>query len=330
MVKELDIEKRWAIVSLNKYAKWSQKRIASSLKCTQSGVSTTLKRYTKTGDIKNLRRSGRNRLISTTDPYQNIITKCIEKDRQITASGIADAIFKKLNIKISSSTIRRLRFELNYKQVLYRICPLLTAKSKVKRLTYALKHKRNNWNNVIFSDEKIFTLNNAGRKVWKRSDEKPIVIHQPLKPIQLMVWGGVWKNGRTSIHITDDIIDGLEYSNIVFEHMIQPNFDKGKLLQQDNARSHVSKDTLEFLSAMGVKVLKDYPPYSPELNPIEKVWSWMSTDVYKNRPKTKEALMNAIQKSWNELPQDIIKKYIFHLHTVCDKIILSKGESILE
>lgn len=330
MSDQLSTEERWAIICLKKYAKWSQKRISTATNCSESQVSRTLKRYKGTKDVKNRAKSGRPPIISIVDPKNNLITTEIEKNRQITCTAIAENLNRDLNISVSASTIRRLRHILNYKSILYKICPKLSDKTKRQRLIYARKNANNAWSDVIFSDEKVFTLSNEGVKIWKRFDEVPIQIQQPLKPISLMVWGGVWMGGKTTIHITDDIIDADEYQNIIFEHVIAPEVDADKFLQQDNARPHKAKSTLEFFSEMDVKLLEDYPPYSPELNPIEKVWSWMSGAVRKKAPTTKEELMDAIDESWDELPQEIIKKYIIHLDTVCEKIKQSRGGSIIE
>jgi len=185
------------------------------------------------------------------------------------------------------------------------------------------------WNNVIFSDEKVFTISKQGLKVWKRPHES-IMIQEPLKPTSLIVWRGIWINGRTSIHITDSTIDADEYQNIIFEHVIAPEVDRDKLFQQDNAPPHKAKSTLEFFEAMDLELLQDYPPYSPELNPIEKVWSWMEAQVCQMSPKNKEELMNAIDLCWKNLPQKTIKSYISHLDTVCKKIKKAKGGSIRE
>ena len=330
MSDHLTLGQRWSIVALSKEAKWSQKRIADKLKQSTASVSRTLKRYKQTGDVIDKPKSGRPSILDTTDLINNPISEAIDRNRQITSPAIVDIIQRERDITVSERTIRRLRHQLTYRQVLYRICPILSTKAIAKRLEYSNTHRSNTWSNVIFSDEKIFTLSKEGVRVWKRSDEPSIQIQQPMHCIQLMVWGGVWMDGRTTIHITDDIIDADEYQNILFEHLIEPSFDRDKIFQQDNARPHIARSTIDFLRAMNVSVLDKYPPYSPELNPIEKVWSWMVPSVRKFAAINKEAFVNAIQSSWNDIPQEIIQRYIGHLTTVCGKIVEANGGSIRE
>ena len=58
-----------------------------------------------------------------------------------------------------------------------------------------------------------------------------------------------------------------------------------------------------------IKTLK-HPPYSPDLNPIEKVWAWMKKKIggtiYKNIPD----LIDAVEDAWDDIPIDHIKNYI--------------------
>ena len=58
------------------------------------------------------------------------------------------------------------------------------------------------------------------------------------------------------------------------------------MFQQDGARAHTSKATIAWLDA-NIKhyiPLEDWPPNSPDLSPIENVWSIMATAV-KCRPR---------------------------------------------
>jgi transposase len=64
----------------------------------------------------------------------------------------------------------------------------------------------------------------------------------------------------------------------VFETLIEQVLIKELKLSQvvimDNASFHKSQRTIEFIESVGCRVIF-LPPYSPDLNPIEKFWANM-------------------------------------------------------
>jgi transposase len=56
-----------------------------------------------------------------------------------------------------------------------------------------------------------------------------------------------------------------------------------KLIVLDNARIHHAKMVKEFLRQEGESFhLIFLPPYSPQLNPIERLWKWLKETVIAN------------------------------------------------
>ena len=64
----------------------------------------------------------------------------------------------------------------------------------------------------------------------------------------------------------------------------------------DNMRSRHVKAVREILEAKGMKVLY-LPPYSPDLNPIEKMWSKMKAILRRWKIRSLDLLPDAIQKA---------------------------------
>ena len=66
------------------------------------------------------------------------------------------------------------------------------------------------------------------------------------------------------------------------KYCLIPDLPKGKTIIMDNASFHHSKEVKEEIELAGHKILF-LPPYSPDLNPIEKQWANLKREVRKLR-----------------------------------------------
>jgi len=57
-----------------------------------------------------------------------------------------------------------------------------------------------------------------------------------------------------------------------------PEIGPGKVIVLDNASFHKNKRTKELIERAGCRLIY-LPPYSPDLNPIEKFWSWLKRKI---------------------------------------------------
>jgi len=84
--------------------------------------------------------------------------------------------------------------------------------------------------------------------------------------------------------------------NAWLKQVLIPNLIAGQVLILDNASFHKSIESQKLVEAAGCRILF-LPPYSPDLNPIEKYWANMKTKVRELLPKAKiftEALDRAM------------------------------------
>jgi len=77
------------------------------------------------------------------------------------------------------------------------------------------------------------------------------------------------------------------------KHVLVPVLRRGQIVVLDNLSSHKSDETRQMIEAVGCE-LWHLPPYSPDLNPIEKMWS-----------KVKEFLRTAKARCTEELDQAV-------------------------
>ena len=56
------------------------------------------------------------------------------------------------------------------------------------------------------------------------------------------------------------------------EHVLSPSLHPGDIVVMDNLHAHQSSKVVEFIQTRQAEV-RFLPPYSPDLNPIEKMWS---------------------------------------------------------
>ena len=84
----------------------------------------------------------------------------------------------------------------------------------------------------------------------------------------------------------DEIIEPLQYSGRTdhqlfetwFETRLCPALKKDDVVVMDNATFHRKKALRAIAEKFEIRVIF-LPPYSPDLNPIEKFWSWLKSKL---------------------------------------------------
>ena len=91
--------------------------------------------------------------------------------------------------------------------------------------------------------------------------------------------------------------------------------------QQDNAKIHKSNKALLWFKHNKIRLFT-HPPYSPNLNPIENIWSILKNRLNKRynwrlliikKDKDVEAFKRIISEEWENIPQEIIDNCILSM-----------------
>lgn len=90
-------------------------------------------------------------------------------------------------------------------------------------------------------------------------------------------------------------VDGSVFLAYV-EQVLSPTLSKDDVVIMDNLGAHKVKGVAEAIEARGAKVIY-LPPYSPDLNPIEKCWSKIKTYLRAAKARTRETLEQALKEA---------------------------------
>ena len=95
------------------------------------------------------------------------------------------------------------------------------------------------------------------------------------------------------------------------EHVLCPALKSGDVVVMDNLSSHKVNGVREWIEKAGAEVLY-LPPYSPDLNPIEKAWAKLKQLLRSAKARTKETLDQAIEEALKLISADNAQAWFKH------------------
>ena len=99
------------------------------------------------------------------------------------------------------------------------------------------------------------------------------------------------------------------------------------MFMQDGAKPHTAKATYAYLRRKKVSLLENWPPRSPDLNPIENLWSIVERKVSEREvpPRTAEELIEAVHEEFNRVPVDTINDLVLGFNDRCARVAARDG-----
>ena len=184
----------------------------------------------------------------------------------------------------------------------------------------------------LIMDEHVPCQYNYRLHGWKLRHDPPKRCFMRKFPPKVMFWGGVYYDGKTELVRIDGTVDGPKYKEMVDKYLVRKCLLRNHSLLQDCASSHTSRVVQDYFDAKPEITVLQLPAHSPELNPIEKVWGWIKHQLTKRETptKTKDELEEAVREIWEQMPQNIIRKFISYQNQNVNEILIAGGRAINE
>jgi len=71
--------------------------------------------------------------------------------------------------------------------------------------------------------------------------------------------------------------------------------------------------------------LLDFPPYSPDLNPIENLWSILKARVESRLARTTDEVERVLKEEWEALDTELLKSLAHSMPTRCAAVVANRG-----
>lgn len=259
--------------------------------CPSSAAGWFWKNYKTRGTMHNLCYSGHPQKVQ--DRGKWLLLREAVKHRRLCLRVLG----KSINPNVSGSTVRCVLADAGYHQRVARHVPHLRKVHIDMRLRWAKQFslwRLNHWQHVIWFNKSYFNFGDNKSQIYitQRLDETYaddcVIWSFNQSTVQAMVWGCFAYNYKGPLIILDypggasGGMNSQRYIDQVLDATVSNVYNKLKgtqhdmYFQQDNASCHKSK-SMQWFSQNHIKLFSHHPS-SPDLNPIEKLWS-----ILKNR-----------------------------------------------
>lgn len=331
--KELSDGSKDQIVSLFQQG-ISLHQIGKRLKIPYSTVQFIVKKF-RTSSTDNLKRSGRPKSLSERDV--RTLVKIVSKNPKTSAPELATHLASSLGKIVTPQTVRNRLHRQGYKARTPRNKPYISKINRQKRLEFAKANANKPmefWRNVLFTDESKFNIfGSDGRKlVWRKPNTEldPQNTNSTVKHGggHVMIWGSMSSAGVGELAVIDGIMNADKYIDILRCNLAKSvqklGIENSYFFQQDNDPKHTAHKTKEWLLYNARKVFPT-PPQSPDINPIENLWSLLEVKLRKLKCSSRRELIDNLQKCWLEITTETTENLVKSMPRRLQAVVNAKG-----
>ncbi len=296
----------------------SYSEIAETLGTSKSTIHNIIQRFEETGNVKERARSGRPKISTPTD--DRILVRIAKKNRRLPSHQLAKQWNLSSGLTASPSLVRKrlVSAKMEWKAAVRK--PRLSRNQKLPRkkwCSHLNKWNFDTWKRVIFSDEMNIEVDSRKNKVYLRRmphekyNDDCILKRTKQGSGSIGIWACMGYNGVGCFKIFEGRLNRWRYIDIL-EDCLLPSIDlllesdQQPIFQQDGAPCHTAGECFDWFKDFNIIPLQ-WPANSPDLNPIENLWSWLDMQISKHEPRNEEQLIEIVTNQLNNVPIDICK-----------------------
>lgn len=307
----------------------SYRQVAQELQISKSTVGSYMKKWKAKIPVSDIRAQGRQPILDNSGKQR--IRGFLLKSPCATSKEISTELSGTTSdnkpVQISPRTVRHNLRKMDFKNSLPLSVPAMTDAQKEKRLEWCRLHQETDWTKVLFTDETMIDLDGGKRRIWHKRGFRP-KRGKTKYSRKRMFWAGLSRERTTPLFPIFGTMNSNSYIALLREKVIpwmRKRINRGLILQQDNAPPHVSRATMGFIRDERVDVL-DWPPNSPDLNPIENAWSFLKDRIGMRSPKSLQELETIAFEEWDQLIKTFLNNLIDSMPRRIAQVINRNGE----
>lgn len=152
--------------------------------------------------------------------------------------------------------------------------------NKEKRDKYKESIKDIPYDSLVYIDESGIEKSICKDRGWGKKNEKLAGKKSGKYYQRTNIIAGLVNNKSIAPMVFNGSCNTITF-NAWVEHFLIKELKAGQYVVMDNASFHKSQKTIELIESVGCNVIF-LPPYSPDLNPIEKFWANMKRWIEHN------------------------------------------------
>ncbi|GFX01099.1 transposable element Tcb2 transposase [Trichonephila clavipes] len=200
----------WRVVG-NLEGGQTQAEVAQAIRVSQNVISRIWNRFLETGSAG--RRPGQGRRRATTPNEDRYLVLTAQRHRNMNATLLQQHLRSATGTTVSTQTVRNRLHGVDLYARRPMVCVRPTSRHRRDRREWATEHvnwRRNEWSNLLFSDESRFSVHPDNRRIFIWRDLAVGIILLSCTKVSdlavgvVLVYGGISIDGRTDLYIIRD------------------------------------------------------------------------------------------------------------------------------